>query len=70
LECAFGIALDQSDGHLAVSTTLMSQALVDYANGTRVRISGVLVPANQLSSDVWKKYDIDGVINAVAIEKL
>jgi hypothetical protein len=70
LECTFGIALDQSDNHLAINTTLMSQALINYTNDTKVRISGVLMPANQLSSDVWKKYDIDGVINAVAIEKL
>jgi hypothetical protein len=67
MECAFGIAADQSDGHYAVNTMLMSQYPVDFPTGTKVRVSGVVVPANQLSS--VQKYDIDGVINATEITK-
>jgi hypothetical protein len=68
MECAFGIAADQSDGHYAVNTSLMSTTFVDYPTGTKVRVTGVVVPADQLSS--VQKYDIDGVINATTIEKL
>ncbi len=67
-ECAFGIAVDQSDGHYAVSTELMSRYPVDYATGTKVRVSGVVTPANQLSSE--QKYDIDGIISATEIEEI
>lgn len=70
MECAFGIALDQSDGHMAVNTMLMSTYPVDYAVGTKVRIEGVVVPANQLSAAQWQSYDIDGIINATTITKL
>lgn len=69
-ECAFGIAVDQSDGHYAVNTSLMSTYPVDFATGTHVRIEGIVVPANQLSSDGWQKYDIDGVISATTIIKI
>lgn len=68
MECAFGLAKDQSDGHYAISTALMSQYPVDYATGTHVRVTGVLTPANQLSS--IQKYDIDGIIQATSITKL
>ncbi|RJQ34248.1 hypothetical protein C4568_02780 [Candidatus Parcubacteria bacterium] len=68
MECAFGIALDQSDGHMAVDTSLMSTYPVDYAVGTKVRISGIVTPVNQLSS--IQKYDIDGIIRATMIEEI
>jgi hypothetical protein len=67
-ECAFGIAKDQSHGHYAVDTSLMSTYPVDYPTGTQVRITGIVTPANQLSS--VQKYDIDGIISATSIEKI
>jgi len=70
MECALGIAIDQSDGHLAVNTSLMSTYPVDFPTGTKVRVKGVVVPANQLSSNQWQKYDIDGIISATTIEKV
>lgn len=68
MECAFGIALDQSDGHMAVNTQLMSQAPVDYPVGTKVRIDGVVTSADQLSAVQWQSYDIDGIISATSIQ--
>lgn len=65
MECAFGIALDQSDGHLAINTALMSTYPVDYPTGQKVRVSGVIHPAEANTS-----YDIDGVLWATTIEKL
>jgi hypothetical protein len=68
LECAFGIAVDQSDGHFAVNTQLMSQSPVDFPTGTKVRVTGVVTPVEALSS--IQKYDIDGIISATTIEKV
>ena len=67
-ECAFGIAVDQSDGHLAVDTSLMSTYPVDYPTGTKLRVTGILTPVEALSS--IQKYDIDGIIRATTIEKI
>jgi hypothetical protein len=64
-ECALGIAVDQSDGHYAVNTALMAAHPIDFSTGTKVRVTGVVTPANQLSS--IQKYDIDGIINATEI---
>lgn len=68
MECAFGIAVDQSDGHYAVNTALMSRYPVDFSIGTKVKVTGIVTPANQLSS--IQKYDIDGIISATTIEKV
>ncbi len=68
-ECVRGIALDQSDGHVIVNTMLMSQMPAEYDPGTKVRVQGVLVPASQLSTDQWQKYDIDGILSATVIEE-
>jgi len=68
MECAFGIAVDQSDGHYAIDTSLMSTYPVDYPTGTKVRVTGIVTPVSHLSS--VQKYDIDGIIRATSIEKL
>ena len=68
MECAFGIAVDKSDGHYAVSMSLMSTYPVDFPTGTHVRVTGVVTPADQLNS--VQKYDIDGIINATEIQKI
>lgn len=67
-ECALGIAVDKSDGHYAIDTRLMSTYPVDFSTGTKVRVSGVMTPVEQLSA--VQKYDIDGVISATTIEKI
>lgn len=68
-ECAFGIAKDQSDGHLAVDTNLMS-TIPDFTVGDKVRVEGVVTPVMALSSDRWQSYDIDGIISATTIQKV
>lgn len=69
MECAFGVKADDGK-HYAVSTSLMSQYPVDYPTGARVSIQGTMVPKNQLNSDAWVKYDIEGIIAATVIKKL
>lgn len=66
-ECAYGIALQNSDAHYAVNTSLM-ESVINIPAGKKVRISGIVTPANQLNSDQWQKYDIDGIISATEIE--
>ena len=71
MECAFGIAPEGADDHhLGVHTMLMSSHPVDFPTGTKVRVEGVLTPMEMLSSDQWQKYDIDGIVSAILIEKV
>ncbi|MFA6050921.1 MAG: hypothetical protein WC761_07075 [Candidatus Paceibacterota bacterium] len=68
MECAFGIAVAESDGHYGVDTSLMSTSPVDFPVGEKVRITGIVTPVAALSG--IQKYDIDGIIRATSIEKL
>jgi hypothetical protein len=68
-ECAFGVVEDGTDRHYAVDTALMSRTPVGYSAGTRVRIQGVMVPKDHLSTNMWDKYDIEGIIAATMIEE-
>lgn len=70
MECALGIAVDRSDAHYALDLNLMSASPVDYPTGTHIRVQGVVTPLNQLSSDHWQKYPIDGIISATVITKI
>ena len=65
MECALGIAIDQSDGHYGINTSLMAAYPVDYPTGTRVRVTGNVVPPES-----GGKYDTDGTIWATTIERL
>jgi len=68
-DCITAIAIDQSDGHLVIDVSAMSRAPVNYANGTKVRASGVVTPGNTLSSQRWQHYMLDGIMMATSIEK-
>lgn len=70
LECAFGIAVDQSDAFYAIDTRLMSTYPVDFPTGGRIRVEGVLMPPNPENASTWRIYPIDGIIAATTIEKL
>ena len=69
LECAFGIAVDQSDSHYALNTSLMS-AIIDFPTGAHVRLHGVLIPRNPDNTRMWDIYDIDGIIGVTSMENL
>lgn len=68
-ECVPGVARDQSDAHFIVDTMLMSATLTAKV-GDRVRVEGVMTPANQLNTDYWQKYPIDGIISASVVQKI
>lgn len=69
-DCIRGIAKENSDGHVIIEIGLLATSSVDYADGDKVRVTGILLPADQLNTDRWQSYDIDAIISATAIEKL
>lgn len=69
-ECAIGIALDQSNGHIIFDLSIYQAEASSFSAGDHVRVSGVVVPANQLSTNQWQKYDIDGIMRVTSIEKI
>lgn len=69
LECALGLKAD--DGlyyalDLSAFTGLAQD--VGVGTGTRVRVGGILVPIEQISSDQWNNYPIRGIIRVTNFE--
>lgn len=71
MECAFGIKADDGK-HYALDfsrATLPADLLASIQTNDRVSIFGLLVPIEQISNNVWDKYDVRGVIEVMSLEK-
>jgi hypothetical protein len=69
LECGFGIKL--TDGtHYAIDTSeIKSGKIIDIPTGAKIKITGLMVPIQAISSNQWQKYDIKGIIRASELAK-
>jgi hypothetical protein len=67
LECAMGIRFDDGT-HYALDMSGVSGDFQSYTG--RISVSGTVVPIEAISSDVWQKYDIQGIMKVSSAEKL
>jgi hypothetical protein len=71
LECAIGMKTDSGE-YYALDFSMMSQGPVDVSNGERFTATGLITPIENLSSDFYQKYDVEGIFSvtdSVVIEK-
>jgi len=62
MECALGIKTDSGE-YYALDFNLMSQTPPNLATGDRFTASGVITPIERLSTDHWRKYDVEGIFS-------
>jgi hypothetical protein len=62
LECAFGIKT-LSGEYYAVDFNMMSQPRPQLETGDKFTATGLITPIENLSSDHWQKYDIEGIFS-------
>ncbi len=62
LECALGLKTDAGE-HYALDLAVMSQEQPGLNTGERISASGLITPIEMLSSDHWKKYDVEGIFS-------
>jgi hypothetical protein len=71
-ECALGLAIDQSDGFYALDmsrTSFPADFMMSLKTGDKITVEGTLTPINQISSNHWQKYDVDGILSVTNITK-
>lgn len=71
LECAFGLKTDTGE-YYAIDFSAMSQTPPSVATGDTISANGLLVPIEQISSDQWRIYPIEGIFSvtdSLKIEK-
>ncbi len=69
LECSFG--MKAADGkHYALDLQSMDNSVINTEMGAAIEVGGLLVPIEQISSDIWNKYDIAGIIKVSSFKKI
>ncbi len=70
LECALGMKTDTGE-YYALDFGTLSQGMPPLTDGDRFSATGLITPVEMLSSDHWKKYDIQGILSVTdAVQKL
>lgn len=62
MECAYGLRTDVGE-HYALDLALMSQEHRPLETGERISANGMITPIEMLSTDHWRKYDIEGIFS-------
>ncbi len=70
LECAFGMRADDGSYYALDAGAIPSSVMQVLPIGQRVRVSGLLVPIEQISTNTWQKYDIEGIMKVKTLEKM
>lgn len=70
LECAFGFKADGGDHYAMSASDLPVDFLNSVQTGERIEVTGLMVPIEAISTDMWQKYDIRGIIQVSAAQKI
>lgn len=72
MECAYGIKADTTGKHYAVSLTSTVPAGTSdtIPMNTHIKVTGTLVPINTLNSDMWQKYNIEGIVAVSELKRI
>lgn len=62
LECAFGLKTDEGSFY-ALDLNLLSAIPPAFRAGERLRANGILTPIERLSTDQWRKYNVQGIFS-------
>ncbi len=62
LECAIGIKTNEGK-YYAFDTNRLSSTVPVFKTGDRLTANGILTPIEMLSSDHWRKYNVQGIFS-------
>lgn len=62
LECAIGLRTDAGE-YYAIDMNLMSEEHAQVQNGERFTANGLVTPIERLSTDHWRKYQVEGIFS-------
>jgi hypothetical protein len=71
-ECAYGLKAANGDNYAVTidSSSYLSPELEQPKAGMHLEVTGLVVPIEAISSDIWFKYDIKGIIQVSSIKKI
>jgi hypothetical protein len=69
MECAFGLKADNGNHYALNMTQVQNGGMIGFDTGMRMTVTGLLVPIEQISTDMWNKYDIKGIVSVTSVEQ-
>jgi hypothetical protein len=70
-ECAYGVKTSNGEYYALSTNLLASRDIVDNLQmNQKIKVNGVLVLIEQISSNKWQAYPIKGIIEATTVEKI
>jgi hypothetical protein len=69
MECAFGIKAENGF-HYALDLSSIEAGLANTEMNAPIKVTGTLVPIEQISTDKWQSYDIKGIMKVDAFTRL
>jgi hypothetical protein len=70
LECATGLRTETGE-YYALDLAVMSQQADPLETGEKIRANGLITPVEMLSTDFWRRYDIEGIFSVTdSLERL
>jgi hypothetical protein len=71
LECALGFKTDGGESYgLDLNLLQSTDATALIQSGVRVQVEGVIVPVEALSTDMWRKYEMRGILSVTSVTRL
>lgn len=70
MECALGLQTEGEKYYALDFRLLQMEMLGVLQTGERIQVEGLLVPIEQISSDQWQKYSIQGIMSVTGLVKL
>lgn len=71
LDCTLGVRTDNNIYYaIDAQGEAAKQVLFSLETGAKIQIDGTLVPIEQISSDVWQKYDVSGIVITNNIKRI
>ncbi len=67
MECAFGLHTDDGK-YYALDLNLELSGNVETTK--RVTVEGLFIPIEAISTDMWQKYDVEGIMQVVTLTEL
>lgn len=71
MECALGMKTESGEYYALDYGTYSQGTAPDFSAGERFTATGLITPVEMLSSDHWRKYDIEGIFSVTdSVKKL
>ncbi len=69
MECAFGLKADDGKHYALDLMLLATSELMNQPTNERVTLEGLYTPIEELSTDHWQRYNVEGILTVTSVSR-